>query len=246
MAFVLARACLSAAAAISAFASLPMAGCSTPPDAVEERRIEISTPPIAHVVLITLKDPTRAAELVEDCNRLVPGIPSVLAYSCGLPLPSDRANVVGDYSVGFFVAFADEAGYREYTDHPSHLALVDKWRTAWKEVRIFDFVDGMVPLPQASPVEPAPSTDPKGTPPTGAAPSSPPAADPPSGAPAPPGGGPEPAPPAKANGSGTPANAHPSNPSAAPAPATAPKSARRSGTPGAAAHPTTTLAPNGH
>jgi len=152
MAFVLVRACLSAVAAISAIACLPLAGCSSPPDAVETRRVEISTPPIAHVVLITLKDPTRAAELVEDCNRLVPGIPSVLAYSCGLPLPSDRANVVGDYSVGFFVAFADEAGYREYTDHPSHLALVDKWRTAWKEVRIFDFVDGMVP-----PAEPKPS-----------------------------------------------------------------------------------------
>lgn len=228
MAFVLARACLPAVAVVSALACLTLAGCSTPPNAVEERRVEISTPPIAHVVLITLKDPTRAAELVVDCNRLVPGIPSVLAYSCGLPLPSDRANVVGDYSVGFFVAFADEAGYREYTDHPSHLALVDKWRTAWKEVRIFDFVDGMVPVPQVPSVETAPATEPG------------------SATPAPPAGGAETVPPAKASGAGTPANAQPSNPAASPAPATAPKSASRPGAAGAAAHPTTTLAPNGH
>lgn len=226
MAFVLVRACLSAVAAISAIACLPLAGCSSPPDAVETRRVEISTPPIAHVVLITLKDPTRAAELVEDCNRLVPGIPSVLAYSCGLPLPSDRANVVGDYSVGFFVAFADEAGYREYTDHPSHLALVDKWRTAWKEVRIFDFVDGMVPPAEPKPTEPTPATEPKGALPAGAPTGTPqPVAAPGGDSPAPVEGGSDTAPSAKPVGSGSPGSTQPSRPPAAPTPSPAPKPA---------------------
>jgi hypothetical protein len=95
-------------------------------------------------VLIQLKDPSRSRELLEDCNRLIPGIPAVLAYTSGTPLPMDRPNIVSDYSVGFFVAFKDDEGYRAYTDHPSHLALVEKWRSAWKDIRIVDFLDGSI------------------------------------------------------------------------------------------------------
>ncbi len=148
-----------AAAACLLLASL--AGCATPEQMVEDRRHSISTAPITHVVLIQLKDPTRAAELVEDCNRLVPGIQSVKDYSCGIPFPSGRANVVENYSVGFLVTFQDEEGYKAYTDDPAHLALVEKWRNAWKEVRIFDFLDAPPgAAPALQPVQPAPAATP--------------------------------------------------------------------------------------
>lgn len=167
--------------------------CATPQERVEERRTQIATPPITHIVLIQLKDPSRARELVEDCNRSLPGIPSVLAYACGEPLQSERPNVMKNYSVGFFVAFADEAGYKAYTEDPAQTALVEKWRTAWKDVRIFDFLEpanlgfettmpaGAAPAPTTAPATgSAPATTPSSAPATGPAnaPSSAPATAP--------------------------------------------------------------------
>jgi hypothetical protein len=69
--------------------------------------------------------------------------------------------VVENYSVGFLVTFQDEDGYKAYTDDPAHLALVEKWRNAWKEVRIFDFLDAPVgAAPALQPAQPAPATAP--------------------------------------------------------------------------------------
>lgn len=150
--------------ALALIALAALAGCATPEQRVEQRRVEIATAPITHIVLIQLKDPTRAAELIEDCDRSVPGIPAVKAYSCGLPFPSDRPNVVGDYSVGFSVSFENEEGYRAYTEDPAHLALVEKWKTAWKDVRIFDFLDSpqgaLMALPPSAEAGAAPAKQP--------------------------------------------------------------------------------------
>lgn len=151
-----------------------VAGCAAPQAPSEEWREKIGTPPITHIVLIQLKDPSRTRELLEDCNRLIPGIPSVLAYTSGTPLPMDRPNIVSDYSVGLFVAFKDDEGYRTYTDHPLHLALVEKWRGAWKDVRVVDFVDppstgsAVAPQPAGTPQKSTPAPSP--TPPAQAAP----------------------------------------------------------------------------
>lgn len=143
-------------------------GCATPEQRVEQRRTRIAAAPITHIVLIELKDPTRTAELIEDCNRSLPGIESVKAYTCGAPLVTGRANVVADYSVGIYVAFEDDDGYREYVDHPAHVALAEKWRAAWKNVRIYDFLDD--PKPPVPMPEPVNTTSPAPTPATPPAP----------------------------------------------------------------------------
>ncbi|MBL9140356.1 MAG: Dabb family protein [Phycisphaerae bacterium] len=196
-----------------AAAALLASACATPEERVEERRNQIATPPITHIVLIQLKDPSRARELVEDCNRSLPGIPAVLAYACGEPLASDRPNVMKNYSVGFFVSFRDEEGYKEYTEDPAQLALVEKWRTAWKDVRIFDFLEAtgapFVQPPAAA--APAPATQP--SPPPQPATANPPAVVPPTSPPA-----------STPTGPGTaqaqPAQTQPSAPPATPAPST--------------------------
>ena len=131
-------------------------GCASTPEAQSlARKADLDTAPITHVVLVQLKDPTRAAELIADCDQVLPAIRGVSGYSCGVPLVTGRTNVTGDYDVGIYVGFRTEAEYRAYVDDPRHLAMVDRWRDGWKAVRIFDVMSGM---PTASEAPGAPAT----------------------------------------------------------------------------------------
>ncbi len=172
--------------AASAWALLA-AGCASTPEAESlARKDDLGTAPITHVVLVQLKDPTRIEELIVDCDRALPGIPGVAAYSCGVPLDMGRTNVAKDYDVGIYVGFADADAYRAYVDDPRHLALVEQWRDGWKAVRIFDVVAGdpasvqavtasrTAPPAAEAPAAPAPapSTAPASGTPAGTAPAS--------------------------------------------------------------------------
>jgi len=139
-----------------------LAGCAATPEQVSlSRKAKLDTAPITHVVLIQLKDPTRAAELVADCDRALPALESVASYSCGVPLATDRTTVLRDYDVGIYVGFRNGADYRAYVDDPRHLALVERWRDGWKAVRIWDIAEGTtgavagdaLPAPGARPEE---------------------------------------------------------------------------------------------
>ena len=133
---------------------LTLTACETTPEAQSlARKVDLDTAPLTHVVLVQLKDPSRAAELVQDCDRVLPSIEGVSAYSCGVPLVMGRTNVTSDYDVGIYVGFRTEAAYRTYVDHPRHLEMVEGWREGWKSVRMFDIVDG---VPAAMPVKVAP------------------------------------------------------------------------------------------
>jgi hypothetical protein len=135
-----------------------VAGCASTPEAASLARKErLETPAITHVVLVQLKDPSRTAELVADCDRALPGIESVRGYACGVPMETGRSNVIGDYDVGIYVGFVDATGYRAYLDDPRHLDLVERWREGWKAVRIFDVISPEAPEARKAPaVEPAP------------------------------------------------------------------------------------------
>ena len=135
----------SARIALASIAAL-VAGCASTPEAESlARKADLETPAITHVVLVQLKDPSRTAELVDDCDRALPGIESVRGYACGVPMETGRSNVIGDYDVGIYVGFVDAAGYRAYLDDPRHLDLVERWREGWKAVRIFDVISPDAP-----------------------------------------------------------------------------------------------------
>lgn len=145
-------------------------GCASTPEAQSlARKADLDTAPITHVVLVQLKDPTRTAELIADCDQVLPAIKGVSGYSCGVPLVTGRTNVTGDYDVGIYVGFRTEAEYRAYVDDPRHMAMVDRWRDGWKAVRIFDVISGMpaasaVPGTAAVPATAAQTTAPAATP----------------------------------------------------------------------------------
>jgi cell division septation protein DedD len=172
---------------------IALVGCASTPEAQSlARKADLDTAPITHVVLVQLKDPTRTAELIADCDQVLPAIKGVSGYSCGVPLVTGRTNVTGDYDVGIYVGFRTEAEYRSYVDDPRHLAMVDRWRDGWKGVRIFDVISGMptatvVPGTPATPTPtPATASAPKATAPAAAAPTAAPATAPaPSPVPAP-------------------------------------------------------------
>ncbi|MCC6971143.1 MAG: Dabb family protein [Phycisphaerales bacterium] len=96
---------------------------------------------ISHVVLVTLKDPADAAELIADSDRLLATIPSVVAYACGTPPGTDRAGVDASFSVGVYLGFETEEGLQAYLDHAAHTTLVEAWRPRIESMRIFDIAD---------------------------------------------------------------------------------------------------------
>ena len=157
-------------------AGMLLAACASTPEAASlARKDDLGTAPITHVVLVQLKDPTRVAELIADCDRALPGIEGVDGYSCGVPLDMGRANVTKDYDVGIYVGFATPEAYRAYVDHPRHLALVERWRDGWKAVRIFDVVAGAPSAALSEPAASAPATAPASpTPPATTVPATPP------------------------------------------------------------------------
>jgi hypothetical protein len=194
---------------------IALVGCASTPEAQSlARKADLDTAPITHVVLVQLKDPTRTAELIADCDQVLPAIKGVSGYSCGVPFVTGRTNVTGDYDVGIYVGFRTEAEYRAYVDDPRHMAMVDRWRDGWKGVRIFDVISG-IPAAGAVPGTPGPAAAP-----AAASPAAPGAtAAPKMSTPAPKAATPAPAP--------VPAAAPAPASSAAPAPAAAPAAAPR-------------------
>lgn len=94
---------------------------------------------INHVVLITLEDPADAEALQTDCDRMLATIPSVTVYACGRHVETGRSSAVNtDYSLGLLVSFEDMKGYQTYLDHPSHLRLLEKWKSRFSDLTIYD------------------------------------------------------------------------------------------------------------
>ncbi|MEM9065315.1 MAG: Dabb family protein [Planctomycetota bacterium] len=114
-------------------AVLVLAGCAT--SAVAPRPAAIS-----HIVLIKLDDPSRADELVADCDRLLATIHSVVSYAAGKHVEAGRGTVLNDYDVAIYVGYGTMAGYAEYVEHPQHVELVQKWGPV-SQITVRDFLD---------------------------------------------------------------------------------------------------------
>ncbi len=106
-------------------------GCSTNPRPFDPGLIN-------HVVLFKLDDPADIAELERDCDTFLKQIPSVVAYACGGHYDTGREIVDGSYDVGLYVSFKDAEGYQDYLENQDHVTLVEKWKTRWTDITIYD------------------------------------------------------------------------------------------------------------
>ena len=97
---------------------------------------------IQHVVLIKLKDPARAAELIRDTRAMAAEIPQVVSAHAGGPLDLGRPNVDKGYDVAFVASFEDQAGYLAYLVHPAHEEVGRKWKEQMEWMRVHDVTEG--------------------------------------------------------------------------------------------------------
>lgn len=111
--------------------SLAAVGCST-----QTRPIDPGL--INHVVLFKLGDPADIEALKRDCDELLKPIPSVAVYACGGHHETGRPTVDASYDLGLYVSFKDDRAYQAYLADPEHIALVEKWKTRWTDITIYD------------------------------------------------------------------------------------------------------------
>ncbi len=94
-----------------------------------------------HNVYFWLK-PELTAEQRAEFRRGVEslaGIKSVLKTDVGVPAPTgDRPVVERSYDVALIVQCRDVAAHDAYQADPLHLAFIEKFKTYWSRVQIFD------------------------------------------------------------------------------------------------------------
>ena len=103
-------------------------------------RMGDESPLINHVVFIKLEDSDDADSLMDDCDRLLPGIPGVVGYWCGEHGDYGRTTVDKDYDVALYVGFMSGDGYATYVDHENHVELVERWKPKFEWIRVYDVV----------------------------------------------------------------------------------------------------------
>jgi hypothetical protein len=91
-------------------------------------------PMLRHIVLLTLKadtPPETVTALAEALRGLPAQIPCIRGYEVGVDLGLSPGNA----TVGVVARFEDEAGFREYQEHPAHRAVIDTMITPVRESR---------------------------------------------------------------------------------------------------------------
>ena len=99
---------------------------------------------INHVVLFVLERPEDAAELQDDCERLLKPMPEVSYYACGPHVDVGRSTVEDDYTLGLIVSFDDRRDYEAYLVDPAHVSLVEKWKPRFTKLTIYDIGNSKV------------------------------------------------------------------------------------------------------
>jgi hypothetical protein len=95
-----------------------------------------------HIVLFWLKPGTSDAakqQLLEDCTRLLGGIPDVRHLSAGRPAMTPRDVVDNSYDIGLCVILDDAAGHDAYQVHELHQQFIARNREHWQRVQVYDF-----------------------------------------------------------------------------------------------------------
>ena len=96
---------------------------------------------VSHDVFFSLKDATAENKntLVEACHKYLKGHPGEVFFSAGV-LAEDLKRPVNDlnFDVALHIVFNDKASQDKYQDAPRHLEFIDKSKSLWKSVRVFD------------------------------------------------------------------------------------------------------------
>lgn len=123
-----------------AVAAIVLASC-----AHDGRRSDSAAPPrparINHVVFFKLTDSAETDALLADCDQLLAPIPVVRSYFSGRHIDTGRPSVESNYDAAVYLGFDSEQDYAAYVEHPSHVALVERWRPRLQWLRVYDVLD---------------------------------------------------------------------------------------------------------
>jgi len=117
-------------------ATFCLVGCSQKADSLLIRPAKIN-----HVVFCGLKNPNDTRSFMQDCETYLASIDGVVSYWCGVHGDYGRSTVDGAYDVGLYVGFNSDEAYENYIVDPKHVYLVDKWKSQFDSLRIFDVID---------------------------------------------------------------------------------------------------------
>lgn len=93
---------------------------------------------IHHVVFLKFKEVADLEECMGDSDRMIGSIPSGRNYFCGVHVETGRDTIVSDYDCAIVIGFDNEAGYKEYLEHPNHVDFAKKWKPRLEWIRSYD------------------------------------------------------------------------------------------------------------
>ena len=95
---------------------------------------------LAHQVFFTLHERTDDAieSLVRDCQTYLRDHPGMVSFEVGRREPKYARPVNADYDVALHTVFEDQAAHDAYQSAPRHLEFIEKNRTTWASVQVFD------------------------------------------------------------------------------------------------------------
>jgi hypothetical protein len=101
----------------------------------------IKRPMFSHVVIFWIDSgqPNAADELIANAKKYLPSVPGVVDFHAGKMVRSHRPVVDQSYQVGLNLQFETKQAQDEYQDHPQHLEFVEKSKTFWTKVVVYDF-----------------------------------------------------------------------------------------------------------
>jgi Stress responsive A/B Barrel Domain len=95
----------------------------------------------SHIVLFWTDSslPNATDELLAGAPKYLPSVPGVIKFHAGKMVQSHRGVVDQSYQVGLNVQFETKQAQDEYQVHPLHLEFIEKCKTLWTKVVIYDF-----------------------------------------------------------------------------------------------------------
>jgi hypothetical protein len=96
---------------------------------------------LAHDVYFTLNDasPEARQQLVEACRRYLSGHEGTVFFAAGTRATEMERDVNDQaYDVSLHLFFSGEAAHDAYQEHPRHKEFIEKMKSNWKTVRVFD------------------------------------------------------------------------------------------------------------
>ena len=78
-------------------------------------------------------------EVVASAKKYLASIPGVVNFHAGKMARSHRGVVDQSYQVGLNLQFETKQAQDEYQDHPLHLEFVEKCKSLWTKVIVYDF-----------------------------------------------------------------------------------------------------------